>query len=55
MRAFGVGCFVAGVASLITLVIRRGQGLPLRGIDYTMMFVGIAGTIVGIAAVFVQV
>ena len=55
MKVFGVGCFVAGVAALITLVIRRGRGLPLRGIDYTMMFIGIAGTIVGLAAVFVEV
>ena len=55
MKVFGVGCFVAGVASLIALVIRRGRNIPLRGVDYAMMFIGIAGTIIGLAAVFVEV
>ncbi len=55
MKTFGVGCFVAGVGALITLTIRRGQGLPQSGIDHAMMFIGIAGTIIGLAAVFVEV
>ena len=55
MKVFGVFCFVAGVAALSALVVRRGRGAPLSWADYTMMFVGLAGAIAGIAAVFTRV
>ena len=55
MKAFGVFCFVVGVASLGALAIRRGNGKPLTVADYLMMFLGLAGAIGGLAAVFVKI
>mgnify|MGYP003353307074 CR=1 FL=1 len=55
MKTFGVFCFVIGVASLGTLVVRRGDGKRLSAADYLMMFLGLAGAIGGLAAVFVKI
>lgn len=55
MSVVGVACFVIGVIALSALVIRRGRNTPLRWIDYAMMFIGLAGAIGGIAAIFVKV
>ena len=52
MKVFGVACFVIGVAASVALAVRRGNGAPLRWPDYAMMFVGLAGAIIGLAALF---
>jgi hypothetical protein len=53
MKAWGVLCFVVGVGALSLLAIRRGQDTPLRGTDYLMMFIGLAGVIAGLALFFI--
>ncbi len=55
MKTIGVFCFVLGVASLGTLAIRRGNAKPLNGADYLLMFLGLAGAIGGLAALFVKI
>jgi hypothetical protein len=52
MRIYGVISFVTGIAALSTLAIRRGRNAPARWTDHVLTFVGIAGAIVGIAAIF---
>jgi hypothetical protein len=54
MKTIGVFCFVLGVASLGTLVIRQGNGKPMGGADYFLMFLGLAGALGGLAAIFVK-
>jgi len=54
VRLFGVTAFILGVAALGFLAIRRGQNLPTTWPDYVMMFVGIAGAIMGLAVVFLR-
>jgi len=54
VRIFGVGCFILGVAALGFLAVRRGQKIPMNGLDYTMMFLGLAGAITGLAVVFLR-
>ncbi len=54
MRLFGVSAFILGVVALGFLAIRRGQNSPLNSFDYVMMFVGIAGAIMGLAVVFLR-
>lgn len=54
MRIFGVTVFVMGALSLATLIIRRGRNLPPTGPDHLMLFVGIAGTITGLAVIFLR-
>ncbi len=51
---FGVVAFVIAVLALGTLIVRRDNRKPLAAIDYTMMFVGIAGVIIGIAVLFLR-
>ena len=55
MKTVGVFCFVVGVAALGALAVRRGNGAPLTAADYLMMFLGLAGAIGGLAAVFVKI
>ncbi len=54
MKAIGVFCFVLGVASLGALVIRQGDGKPMNAADYFLMFLGLAGALGGLAAIFVK-
>ncbi len=54
MRVFGVSMFVMGAAALAMLVVRRGRNLPQTAPDHVMMFVGIAGTITGLAVIFLR-
>ena len=54
MRVFGVSVFVIGAVSLATLIIRRGRNLPPTTPDHIMLFLGIAGTIMGLAVIFLR-
>jgi hypothetical protein len=54
MKVYGVFSFVVGVAALSTLVVRRGRGVAMGWTDYAMMFIGLAGAIGGLAAIFTQ-
>lgn len=54
VRLFGVSAFFLGVLALAFLAIRRGQNIPTRWPDYVMMFVGLAGAIMGLAVVFLR-
>ncbi len=54
MSIFGVTSFFLGVVALALLAIRRGRKLPYSMPDYVMMFVGIAGSIMGIAVIFLR-
>lgn len=54
MRLFGVGSFVLGVVALGYLAVRRGQKVPTNWTDRVALFVGIAGTIMGIAVIFMR-
>jgi hypothetical protein len=54
LSVFGVTSFFLGVLSLAMLAIRRGRNLPYSKPDYVMMFVGIAGSIMGIAVIFLR-
>ncbi len=54
MSVFGVIAFLLGVVALAILAIRRGQKRSSRWFDYVMMFVGVAGVIMGIAVVFMR-
>jgi hypothetical protein len=54
LRLFGVSAFILGVVALGILAIRRGQNSRVNGFDYVMMFVGIAGAIMGLAVVFLR-
>ena len=54
MRTFGVTAFFLGVVALAFLAIRRGQHVPTTWADYVMMFVGLAGAIMGIAVIFLR-
>jgi len=54
VRLFGVSAFILGVAALGFLAVRRGQNIPTSSLDYVMMFVGIAGAIMGLAVVFLR-
>jgi len=51
---FGVASFILGVLALGFLAIRRGENIPTTWPDYVMMFVGIAGAIMGLAVVFLR-
>lgn len=54
MSIFGVASFFAGVLALAFLVIRRSSRAPQTWMDHTALFVGIAGTILGLAIVFLR-
>jgi hypothetical protein len=54
VRVFGVTMFVMGALSLAMLIIRRGRNLPPTTPDHIMLFVGIAGSITGLAVVFLR-
>ncbi len=54
MRLFGVSSFVLGMIALGYLAVRRGQNAPVTLFDSVVMFVGIAGTITGLAVVFLR-
>jgi len=54
MSIFGVASFFAGVVALAFLVIRRGRRRPPIWMDHTALFVGIAGTILGLSIVFLR-
>ena len=49
-----MSAFILGVVALGFLAIRRGQKTPVNGFDYVMMFVGVAGAIMGLAVVFLR-
>ena len=51
---FGVAAFVVGILALAGLVIRRDKKKPLGATDYSLMFLGIAGAIVGLAVLFLR-
>ncbi len=46
--------FVIGAASLATLIIRRGHNQPPTTPDHIMLFLGIAGSITGLAVIFLR-
>lgn len=54
MGIFGVVSFILGVLSLAIMAIRRSQNIPASGPDHLMMFIGIAGTITGLAVIFLR-
>ncbi len=54
LRIFGVSAFILGVLSLGILALRRGQKIPVSWPDHLMMFIGIAGAIMGLAVVFLR-
>ena len=54
MKVFGVTIFVMGAVSLAALIIRRNSNLPPTTPDHVMLFVGIAGTIAGLAIIFMR-
>ncbi len=54
MRIFGVTAFILGVLSLGILAMRRSQKIPTSWPDHVMMFVGIAGAIMGLAVIFLR-
>ncbi len=54
VKIFGVSAFIVGVLALGILAVRRGQRCPTSWPDYVMMFVGIAGAIMGLAVVFLR-
>lgn len=51
---FGVAAFVVGILALAALIIRRDNKKPLSATDYGLMFLGIAGAIVGLAVLFLR-
>ena len=51
---FGVSAFVVGILALAGLIIRRDKKKPLGATDYWLMFLGIAGAIVGLAVLFLR-
>ena len=54
MRVFGVTMFVIGALSLAALIIRRGRNMPPATPDHIMLFLGIAGSITGLAVIFLR-
>ena len=54
VRLFGVASFIVGILSLAALAVRRGQNIPTTWPDFVMMFVGIAGAIMGLAIIFMR-
>jgi len=54
ISVFGVTAFVVGILALAALIIRRDKRKPLNAADYTFMFVGIAGPIIGLAVLFLR-
>ena len=54
VRIFGVTAFILGVLSLGILAVRRGEKLPVSWPDHLMIFIGIAGAIMGLAVVFLR-
>ncbi len=54
MSVFGVISFIAGVIALALIVIRRGRHIPNTWVDHWALFVGIAGTILGLAIIFLR-
>jgi nitrate reductase gamma subunit len=54
ISVFGVAAFVAGIAALFGLVIRRNTKQPMAWPDYALMFVGLAGAITGLAVMFLR-
>ena len=54
MKIFGVASFFVGVVGLAFTAVRRGQNVPATWADHVMMFVGIAGAIMGLAIVFMR-
>ena len=51
---FGVSAFVVGILALAALIIRRDNKKPLTAADHGLMFLGIAGAIVGLAVLFLR-
>ena len=51
---FGVSAFVVGILALAGLIIRRDKRTPLGATDYVLMFLGIAGAIIGLAVLFLR-
>ena len=51
---FGVSAFVVGILALASLIIRRDNKKPLSATDYGLMFLGIAGAIIGLAVLFLR-
>jgi hypothetical protein len=54
VRVFGVSVFVIGAISLALLIIRRGSNVRPSTPDHIMLFLGIAGTIMGLAVIFLR-
>ena len=54
MKIFGVASFFVGIVGLAFAAVRRGQYVPVSWPDHVMMFVGIAGTIMGLAIIFMR-
>lgn len=54
VRLFGVVSFIVGILGLAVLAVRRGQNIPTIWTDFVMMFVGIAGAIMGLAIIFMR-
>ena len=54
VRLFGVASFIVGILGLAALAVRRGQNIPATWPDFVMMFVGIAGAIMGLAIIFMR-
>lgn len=54
MRVFGVASFIVGILGLAVLAVRRGRNVPPTWPDFVMMFVGIAGAIMGLAIIFMR-
>ena len=46
--------FVMGAMSLALLIIRRGRNRPPTTPDHIMLFLGIAGSITGLAVIFLR-
>jgi hypothetical protein len=51
---FGVASFLVGILGLAVLAVRRSKNIPADWPDYVMIFVGIAGSIMGLAVVFLR-
>lgn len=54
VRVFGVGSFVLGVVALGYLAVRRGRKAPTKWSDHVALFIGIAGSITGLAVIFMR-
>lgn len=52
MKLFAVICFLAGVSSLGTLVVRRNRNVPWATFDMALTFAGLAGAIIGLLLLF---